>query len=70
MTGIAEWLASIGLGEYSQGFAENAIDPRRTNGVTPIGEILLCVFYRLTCRASHDCWTSHGRLPLGGGQDN
>jgi class 3 adenylate cyclase/tetratricopeptide (TPR) repeat protein len=26
MTGIAEWLASIGLGEYSQGFAENAID--------------------------------------------
>jgi class 3 adenylate cyclase/predicted ATPase len=26
MTGIAEWLASIGLGEYSQCFAENAID--------------------------------------------
>src|SRR5215475_7971231 len=26
MTGIAEWLASIGLGEYAQRFAENAID--------------------------------------------
>src|SRR3954452_12423918 len=26
MTGIAEWLASIGLGEYAQCFAENAID--------------------------------------------
>jgi predicted ATPase/class 3 adenylate cyclase len=26
MTGIAEWLASIGLGEYTQRFAENAID--------------------------------------------
>ena len=26
MTGIAEWLASIGLGEYSECFAENAID--------------------------------------------
>ena len=26
MTGITEWLASIGLGEYSQCFAENAID--------------------------------------------
>jgi hypothetical protein len=24
MTGIAEWLASIGLGEYAQRFAENA----------------------------------------------
>ena len=26
MTGIAEWLASIGLGEYARRFAENAID--------------------------------------------
>jgi class 3 adenylate cyclase/tetratricopeptide (TPR) repeat protein len=26
MTGIAEWLASIGLGEYAQHFGENAID--------------------------------------------
>ena len=26
MTGIAEWLASIGLGEYAQRFSENAID--------------------------------------------
>src|SRR2546428_14035447 len=26
MTGIAEWLASIGLGEYAQRFRENAID--------------------------------------------
>ena len=26
MKGIAEWLASIGLGEYAQRFAENAID--------------------------------------------
>src|ERR1700738_1992955 len=26
MTGIAEWLASIGLGEYAQRFCENAID--------------------------------------------
>src|SRR5256886_9790457 len=26
MTGIAEWLASIGLGEYAQRFADNAID--------------------------------------------
>ncbi|MCP1842842.1 putative ATPase/class 3 adenylate cyclase [Bradyrhizobium sp. USDA 4524] len=26
MTGIAEWLASIGLGEYADRFAENAID--------------------------------------------
>ena len=26
MTDIAEWLASIGLGEYAQRFAENAID--------------------------------------------
>ena len=26
MRGIAEWLASIGLGEYTQRFAENAID--------------------------------------------
>jgi class 3 adenylate cyclase len=26
MTGIADWLASIGLGEYAQRFAENAID--------------------------------------------
>src|SRR6478752_662686 len=26
MTGIAEWLASIGLSEYAQRFAENAID--------------------------------------------
>ena len=26
MTGIAEWLASIGLGEYAPRFAENAID--------------------------------------------
>src|SRR6202048_1364206 len=26
MTGIAEWLASIGLGEYAQRFGENAID--------------------------------------------
>src|SRR5215471_4520418 len=26
MTGIAEWLASIGLGEYAQRFAENAVD--------------------------------------------
>src|SRR6202045_186280 len=26
MTGIAEWLTSIGLGEYAQRFAENAID--------------------------------------------
>src|SRR3954463_7193005 len=26
MTAIAEWLASIGLGEYSQCFAENGID--------------------------------------------
>jgi class 3 adenylate cyclase len=26
MSGIAEWLASIGLGEYAQRFAENAID--------------------------------------------
>ena len=27
MRGIAEWLASIGLGEYAQRFADNAIDP-------------------------------------------
>src|ERR1700730_4861874 len=26
MTGIAEWLASIGLGEYAQRFGDNAID--------------------------------------------
>src|SRR5215475_5344966 len=26
MRGIAEWLASLGLGEYAQRFAENAID--------------------------------------------
>src|SRR5262245_45599614 len=26
MTGIAEWLASIGLSEYAERFAENAID--------------------------------------------
>ena len=26
MKGVAEWLASIGLGEYAQRFAENAID--------------------------------------------
>src|SRR5437588_162871 len=26
MRGIAEWLASIGLGEYTQRFAENAVD--------------------------------------------
>ena len=26
MTGIAEWLASIGLGEYADRFRENAID--------------------------------------------
>ncbi len=26
MTGIAEWLASIGLAEYAQRFGENAID--------------------------------------------
>jgi class 3 adenylate cyclase/predicted ATPase len=26
MTGIAEWLASIGLGQYAQRFSENAID--------------------------------------------
>ena len=26
MVGIAEWLESIGLGEYAQRFAENAID--------------------------------------------
>ena len=26
MTGVAEWLASIGLGEYAQRFAENAVD--------------------------------------------
>jgi hypothetical protein len=26
MRGIAEWLASIGLGEYTQRFAANAID--------------------------------------------
>ena len=26
MTGIAEWLASLGLSEYAQCFAENAID--------------------------------------------
>src|SRR5713226_1333246 len=26
MTGIAQWLASIGLGEYAQRFADNAID--------------------------------------------
>ena len=26
MRGIAEWLASIGLGEYAQRFVENAID--------------------------------------------
>ena len=26
MRDIAEWLASIGLGEYAQRFAENAID--------------------------------------------
>jgi class 3 adenylate cyclase len=26
MRGIAEWLASIGLGEYAQRFADNAID--------------------------------------------
>jgi class 3 adenylate cyclase len=26
MTGISEWLASIGLGEYAQRFGENAID--------------------------------------------
>jgi hypothetical protein len=26
MKGIAEWLASIGLSEYAQRFADNAID--------------------------------------------
>ena len=26
MTGIADWLASLGLSEYAQCFAENAID--------------------------------------------
>jgi SAM domain (Sterile alpha motif) len=26
MTGIAEWLASIGLAEYAQRFGENGID--------------------------------------------
>jgi hypothetical protein len=26
MTGIADWLASIGLEEYGQRFTENAID--------------------------------------------
>src|SRR6202011_1723610 len=26
MTGVAEWLSSIGLAEYAQRFAENAID--------------------------------------------
>src|SRR6516162_4419892 len=26
MKGVAEWLASIGLGEYAQRFADNAID--------------------------------------------
>jgi hypothetical protein len=35
MKGIAEWLESIGLAEYAQRFAENAIDisdPKRTLG--------------------------------------
>ena len=26
MKGIAEWLASVGLSEYAQRFADNAID--------------------------------------------
>src|SRR5437870_12480150 len=26
MKGVAEWLASIGLNDYAQGFADNAID--------------------------------------------
>ena len=26
MKGVAEWLSSIGLGEYAQRFADNAID--------------------------------------------
>ena len=30
MKGIAEWLASIGLSEYAQRFAENAIDLYKT----------------------------------------
>jgi class 3 adenylate cyclase/tetratricopeptide (TPR) repeat protein len=34
MTGIAEWLASIGLGEYAQRFAENAIDLSVVNDLT------------------------------------
>jgi hypothetical protein len=28
MKGIAEWLASIGLSEYAQRFADNAVDSR------------------------------------------
>ena len=34
MTGIAEWLTSIGLGEYAQRFAENAIDLSVVNDLT------------------------------------
>ena len=44
MRGMAEWLASIGLGEYAQRFAENAID--------------LAVLRDLTehSRSSESCW--------------
>ena len=34
MSGIAEWLASIGLGEYAQRFAESAIDPSVVRDLT------------------------------------
>jgi predicted ATPase/class 3 adenylate cyclase len=34
MRGIADWLASIGLGEYAQRFAENAIDLSVVRGLT------------------------------------
>ena len=34
MTGIAEWLASIGLGEYAERFRENAIDPSVVRDLT------------------------------------
>ena len=54
MKGIADWLASIGLGEYAQRFADNAIDLSVVRDLTEQDLKELGVLLGIAARSARD----------------
>ena len=55
MKGIAEWLASIGLGEYSQLFIENSVDLSVVRDLTEQDLMDLSVHWGIAADAARHC---------------